>query len=237
MQMRVALQALLYGALSTGYFDHVTVGSMPGTVADLLQFLASVDSTEAGDIESEDVDKFEQATLDGKVILESEGKAGRQAVLFHPKGLTQRLPIEYAATSAAELAPLLLYLRHSADFSDAVFIDEPEAHFHPKSQMALARHLLVMSEFLDGLVLATHSDFLASGLSNALLESYAEYDSAPTVGLYEFCMPDSPKKGVEVRRIEFDPTDGFDVGQFSAVSDDAYDRAISLYNDLHADKG
>lgn len=237
MQMRDALQTLLYGALSTGYFDHVTVGAIPGTVADFLQFLAGVSSSDQGDIDSDFVDHFEESALGGSVSLESAGKAGPQNVLFSPAGLNKSWPIEYAATSAAELAPLLLYLRHAANSEDAVFIDEPEAHFHPMSQMSLARHLLAVSQFLDGLVLATHSDFLASGLSNALMETYAKDGTAPSVGLYEFCVPQQPKRGVEVRQIPFDPTSGFDVSQFSAVSDSAYDRAIELYNEIHTTQG
>lgn len=234
MQMRDALQSLLVGALGAGYYDHVTVGAIPGTAADFLQFLAGLEPSKRGEIDADEVDAFEQAALKGRVLLEAEAKGASRSVLFSPAGLNHSWPIEFAATSAAELAPLLLYLRHASDSTDAIFIDEPEAHFHPRSQMALARHLLAMAQWLSGLVVATHSDFLASGLSNALLESYAEAGGPPSVSLYEFCMPEEPKQGVEVRRIDFNPADGFDVEQFSAVSDDAYDRAIQLYNKIHA---
>lgn len=236
MQMRDALQSLLYGALGAGYFDHVTVGAIPGTVADFLQFLANLDSSKHGEIDEAEIDAFERSTLKGRITLQREAKGAAHSVLFSPDGLTHSWPIEFAATSAAELAPLLLYLRHASDLTDAVFIDEPEAHFHPRSQMDLARHLLAVSQSLSGLVLATHSDFLASGLSNALLESYASDadEDPPSVSLYEFCAPEKAKEGVEVHRINFGATDGFDVEQFSAVSDDAYDRAIQLYNRIHA---
>jgi predicted ATPase len=237
MQMRDALQSLLYGALGAGYFDHVTVGAIPGTVADFLQFLANLDSSKHGEVDPTEIDAFEHAALKGRIILERETKGAPQSVLFSPDGLNHSWPIEFAATSAAELAPLLLYLRHASDVTDAVFIDEPEAHFHPRSQIELADHLLAVSQSLSGLVLATHSDFLASGLSNALLEAYArEKSDPPSVSLYEFCLPEKAKEGVEVQKIAFSPTDGFDIKQFSTVSDDAYDRAIRLYNLIHAEE-
>jgi predicted ATPase len=235
MQMRDALQSLLYGALGAGYFDHVTIGSIPGTAADFLQLLAGIDPRKEGDMDIAAVDAFERSTLHGKVHLRKEGQSGASAVMFRPDGLNHEWPIESAATSAAELAPLLLYLRHRADSRDAVFIDEPEAHFHPLSQIELARHLLAVSASLSGLVLATHSDFVASGLSNALMESYADGDGEPDVSvrLYEFCSPSKVKEGVEVREIKFDATKGFDIRQFSEVADQAYDRAIELYNQIH----
>ena len=239
VQMRDALQNLIFGAFSAGYYDHVTVGTIPGTAADFLQFLAGLDAAKKSEIDPDTVDAFESAALRGRLIMKPEGKGALQAVLFQPEGLSHCWPIEYGATSAAELAPLLLYLRHGAEVTDALFIDEPEAHFHPSSQISLARHLLTLSSSLSGLVLATHSDFLASGISNALLEFHAAGIDRPppNVGIYEFSMPKNLKQGVEVRQLDFDPTEGFDVQQFSAVSDGAYDRAIELYNQLHLDTG
>jgi energy-coupling factor transporter ATP-binding protein EcfA2 len=239
MQMRDALQSLLYGALGAGYFDHVTVGAIPGTAADFLQFLAGLDPRGESDMDIAAIDAFEQATLRGKILLRKETKGVGSSVLFQPDGFSHAWPIESAATSAAELAPLLLYLRHRADSRDAVFIDEPEAHFHPLSQISLAKHLLAVSASLSGLVLATHSDFVASGLSNALMEAHAEARAEgeqprASVRLYEFCVPSEAKRGIEVREIAFDPTEGFDIRQFSEVADRVYDRAIELYNDIHA---
>jgi len=236
MQTFGALTALVFGALGGGYFDQATVGAIPGTAADFLRFLAQLRTDQLSRLDQEAVNVMEGLVLGGKVRLESEETA--RQVVFQPDGFSQAWPIESAATSAAELAPLILYLRHYARGRDGVFIDEPEAHFHPASQVPLARGLLQMARHLQYVVIATHSEFLVGELSNLLLEQRvpaAKDGPAPRtpVEVYEFCPGDENREGVNVKRLEFDPTEGFDIEQFSRVTEKTYARAVELYDAVH----
>jgi hypothetical protein len=237
MQTFGALTALVFGALGGGYFDQATVGAIPGTAADFLRFLAQLRTDLTSRLPQDATDTFERDVLGGEITLESEETA--REVFFQPEGFQQAWPIESAATSAAELAPLILYLRHVARGGDGVFIDEPEAHFHPSSQVALSRGLFEMSRHLRYVVLATHSDFLVSGMSNLLLERLlpANGDGAnrdrDRVHVYEFCVGTTLRDGVTVRELDFEPSEGFDVTQFSRVTEETYERAIALYNEVH----
>ena len=235
MQMHTALTGLVLTALGAGLLDQAAVGRVPGTAIDFVQFLAGIDPDDEPLIDDDVAHYLESSVLHGAVSLEVEG--GSRVVRFTPSGVEGSIDIEFAATSAAELAPLVLYLRHNAGHGDCVFIDEPEAHFYPESQVALAEGLLRMAGDVQGLVIATHSEFLVSGISNALLAAGGRNgDKArrSLVHIYEFyCNRSDMSRGYEVAHHEVDPDQGFDVRQFSSVAEATYERGIELYNELH----
>lgn len=235
MQMNSALAVLFARALEAGYFEHATLGTISGATSDFLQFVAATSREQESQIDSAVVDQLEQSTTGGRFVF-AEGD-GTQGLRFQPLGLTGSWPLEYAATSAAEIAPLVLYLRHRARVGDAVFIDEPEAHLHPRTQMVLAGGLLGVSQSLRSLTIATHSEFVVAAISNGVLASQAHGENAlgaEDVRIYEFCPDEEPLRGVAVRKLKFDPSTGFDVRQFSSVSEAAYQHSIELYNSIHA---
>lgn len=237
MQMHTTLTGLMLNAIGAGYLDHATVGRVPGTAVDFVQFLAALDP----DDETSEVDDvanyLEESVVRGSVSLEVEG--GSRVVRFTPSGLEGAIDIEFAATSAAELAPLILYLRHRWRQGDTIYIDEPEAHFHPESQVALADGLLRIAPNVQGIVIATHSEFLVSGISNALLAAGKRREEGAArrlpVHIYEFyCDKWDGARGYEVTHFEVDPNEGFDVRQFSRVAEATYEEGIARYNALQA---
>lgn len=236
MQTYGALTSLVWGALGSGYFEQATVGSIPGTAADFLQFLAQLRPEHDRGIGAEAATQIERSLLGGEISL-VPGEGSPQ-VMFHPHDLSQTWPIEESATSTAELAPLALYLRHQARHVDAVFIDEPEAHLHPANQVALAACLGTIGNLLQSVVIATHSEFLVSELSNLTMESQLSLieDSSSRPGslqVYEFIrLPD--KQGVDVRHLPIDPGRGFEVDQFASVADSTYRRSVELFNRIHS---
>ena len=235
MQMNSALAALFARALEAGYFEHATLGTISGATSDFLQFLATIKPEQESELDEGSITRLEQETTGGRFLF-GEG-TGTQGLVFQPAGLAGTWPLAYAATSAAEIAPLILYLRHRARPDDAVFIDEPEAHLHPRTQMVLAEGLLKVSRSIDAVTLATHSEFVVSAISNGVLASQTD-NGAPLarrdVRVYEFCPDDAPLKGVEVKELDFDPETGFDIRQFSSVAEAAYQHSVELYNEIHA---
>ncbi|MGH2878348.1 MAG: AAA family ATPase [Solirubrobacteraceae bacterium] len=233
MQTFSTLTALVFGALGAGYFEDVTLGKIPGLASDFLQFLAQIDPTRTTRIGGHAIDLLERELLHGHISLDVSGPARK--VSFAPDGFTQTYPIESAATSTAEIAPLLLYLRHVATPADALFIDEPEAHFHPRNQVSLARALTVVADEVRNVVLATHSEFLLAELSNIVMEragEHSDHRSSTPLHIYEF-VPSDPRGGVSIRRHEFEPLEGFDIEQFSTVAEETYDRSVDIYNRVH----
>lgn len=232
--MRDALDTLIFGALSAGYYDSITVGAVPGAAADLMALLARLSPEQRTGVAGASLNELQHDILGGRVALRRTA-TGAHRIVFIPRDTKQPIPIEAAATSVSELAPLILYLRHLVQRSHMLLMDEPEAHLHPESQVRLAQVLYGLSRSLTALVLATHSEFLVSALSNAMLLAHQDEDGRPrTPRIYAFDLPGSRGRGSVVRRLQYDARSGFDIEQFSTVADEAFEESIALYNRLHS---
>lgn len=237
MQTYQSLISLVIGALGGGYFEDVSFGSIPGTTADFLQFIARL-KPELGPLaDSPAVRTLLDDLLAGELLYEAS--SGQSTLSYKQSGSTLIVPIDRAATSAAEVAPVVLYLMHRANFNDAMFIDEPEAHFHPKSQVAMAKALFQLSHDLRNVVIATHSDHLVAELSNLILESELETESPASVlnhvAIYDFDKP-TLKQGSTVSEIPISASEGFAVDRFSSVADKTFERSVSLFDELHREQ-
>jgi predicted ATPase len=228
VQMQSVLSSLLLAALGRGYFDQIAVGKISGVAADFLQFLAEMNPAYESDLSDETVARLEDELIHGHLRLSAIGEA--KLIEFAPEGLDEYWPMDSAATSIAELAPLLLYLRHRATGRDLLFIDEPEAHLHPRNQLVLADVLLEMSSLIRGMVVGTHSEFFVTGVSNGLLRRRASTSVKEVpVALYEL-LPAPTTGGYVANRCEIDSDAGFNVEQFSDVAEDALDEASELFD-------
>jgi energy-coupling factor transporter ATP-binding protein EcfA2 len=231
-QMSTVLESLLIGALGRGYFDQVSVGKISGVAADFLQFLAGIQPNEKSSLPAGAAEALESDLLHGHLRLRSAGDAGK-LIEFAPEGLNEYWPMDAAATSVAEVAPLLLYLRHRAAERDLVFIDEPEAHLHPANQLVLADVLLALSDHIAGLIVGTHSEFFVTGVSNGLMRRTVNgAGNHASVSLYEL-VPAKATGGFEAIPSGIDQEGGFSVRQFVDVADSALDEAESLFEQSH----
>jgi energy-coupling factor transporter ATP-binding protein EcfA2 len=238
---QAALGRLMSGAISGGWFEDATIGSIPGATADMMQMIAQVDpaarrrvSQRAARAAARD---FETDLVRGKVRIEVIGE--RRRMLFAPEGHDGReWEIQNMATSVAELGPLVLYLRHKYARGDALIIDEPEAHLHPENQVTLARLLVALSRVVQPLIVATHSDYLVSALSNEMLRRARTINGdRPPLAVFMFGFHDSVDRGlgVDVAPLPYEPAEGFEIEQFSGVANRVFDDAIRLYNENHAE--
>lgn len=227
VQMQSVVSALLISALGRGDFQQLSVGKISGVAADFLQFLASMNPSRDSSLPQHVADSLEQDLLHGNVKLTAASDAAK-VIEFAPEGLNESWPMDSAATSVAEIAPLLLYLRHRARRQDLLFIDEPEAHLHPANQIVLADVLLELSSYISGMVVGTHSEFFVTGISNGLLRRTDRVSSRTPVSLYELS-PAQATGGYESVRMPVDSQAGFNVDQFSSVAEAALDEAEALF--------
>lgn len=226
VQMQSVLSSLLLAALGRGYFNQVAVGKISGVAADFLQFLAEMDPSREADLPQAAVRRLEQELLQGHLRIIGTNDTTKE-LEFAPAGLSEYWPMDSAATSIAELAPLLLYLRHRASSRDLLLIDEPEAHLHPKNQLVLADVLLDLSTQIQGMVIGTHSEFFATGVSNSLLRRSAQGEQV-SVTIYGL-VPAKSTGGFVADAVDVDDRAGFSVEQFSNVADAAMDEAEELF--------
>jgi energy-coupling factor transporter ATP-binding protein EcfA2 len=237
VQTHSAMTALLLGAISGGYFEDATIGEIPGPIADFMQMMARLKArriSKAGPTKL--VRSIERELLHGRVRLRERG--GRKTYVFLPEGQDLEWPLETAATSVGELSPLILYLRHWASMRDAILIDEPEAHLHPEAQVPLAGILLNLVKDVSPVIVATHSDFLVSALSNELLQraSEDEEEVARMLSVHEFRFRDEDRGlGVDARQVQVPADEGFEIEPFAEVADAVFEQGIAVYNRLHAE--
>ena len=81
---------------------------------------------------------------------------------------------------------------------------------------------------------------MVSALSNVLLRDQTNDPptdtGVPSLVVYEFSFKAADRGlGVEVSEVEVDPTEGFEIDQFSDVADEVFRTSIRLYNALHAE--
>ncbi len=81
----------------------------------------------------------------------------------------QLIPIEAAASSIKELAPILVWIKGSNTMQyDSICIEEPEAHCHPLMQSQLADLLVACVNKGALMQITTHSDYLLKRLNQLL---------------------------------------------------------------------
>jgi energy-coupling factor transporter ATP-binding protein EcfA2 len=240
VQTHTALSALMAGALSGGYFKDATVGVIPGPTADFMQLVAQIRGRPRARLKGTVpvAQRLERDLLRGKVRLDE--RAGRREFLFHPSGYSQEWPVENMATAVAEFTPLVLYLRYRASPGDAILIDEPESHLHPESQVSLATGLTELASVISPVVVATHSEFLVAALSNLMLQQAKNpsprHQAIDQLSVYAFRFREEDRsRGSVVESVDLESDEGFAIRQFSEISEQVFDEAIRLYNDLHAD--
>ncbi len=206
--------------------------SISGTVADYLSELIEVDRVRRpGAIPNAAAD-IEHDLLAGSIRIVRSDLIGYPRFLYQPNGWRQPLPFTSVSSMVAELAPLVLFLRHVVVPGDTLIVDEPEAHLHPAMQVELTRQLAGVVNAGVRVIVTTHSEWLIEQLGNivrraALPESGREEAAlgAGQVGAWLFVQKKRPKGSV-VKEIPLDED-----GQYPCGFDDV---AIALHNDWAA---
>lgn len=135
---------------------------LDGVTADLLTRIAELDPST--DLIFGDVASLIEDEVVGGVAGMSRKRSGPAELTYDFRGV--RLPISLVSSMAAELAPLLLFLRHVLFSDELLIIEEPEAHLHPAAQRALARALTRLANEGSRLMITTHSDYFLSQINN-----------------------------------------------------------------------
>jgi hypothetical protein len=95
------------------------------------------------------------------------------------------LPITMASSGVREILPVVLALLMEELGPINVFIEEPEAHLHPRAQMLFARVIARAINNDKYVFITTHSDYLISALNNLIVLSRLPIDKRKELG-YEY---------------------------------------------------
>ncbi len=177
---------------------------------------------------------LEHDVLKGTVRLEDAG-SGYPTFEYRPDGWDRSLSLVQASSMVAELAPVVLYLRHLVRPDDVLIIEEPESNLHPAMQVEFTRQLAGLVRAGIRVIVTTHSEWVLQELANlvrvsGLPESEREGIAggsvaldASQVGAWLF-KPDPNGEGSTVSEIGLDEESGLYPTDFEEV-------AVAMHND------
>jgi predicted ATPase len=122
-------------------------------------------------------ENIENKLLNGKVSFDQATKQ----ILFYPNNIEINLELLGTSSMIAEVSPIVLYLRYiigseednrgKGNFSKPIiFIEEPEAHLHPKAQVSLMECFVDLVKMGAKLVITSHSNYMFQKLNNLIAE-------------------------------------------------------------------
>ena len=170
--------------------------------------------------------KIEDKIIKGKISFD---KSNRK-LYYEPESLDLSLELSQASSMISEIAPIIAHLKYILSENQGeiannfLFIEEPEAHLHPKIQVELMRLFAELAESGLHIVMTSHSNYLFNKLSNMVL---AKEVDPQTISV---CLMRMGEKGsfVDENAMQIDE-DGIDDDNFSDVAEALYGERLKLY--------
>ncbi len=171
---------------------------------------------------------LEHGVLEGTVRMEDAG-SGYPKFEYRPHGWDRSLSLVQASSMVAELAPVVIYLRHLLRPDDVLIIEEPESNLHPAMQVEFTRQLAGLVRAGIRVIVTTHSEWVLQELANlvrvaelpeAKRQGIAGGDmalNASQVGAW-FFQPDAHGGGSTVSEIGLDEESGLYPTDFEDVA-------------------
>ena len=180
---------------------------------------------------------LEQEILEGRVEAESGG--GITKITFSQND--KKIPWQNTSSSTSALAPLVLYLRHTARRGSLLVIEEPEMNLHPGNQAILAKYLVRLANAGLNIVITTHSIYMIEKLSNLVQAHGLTPQKRKVVLLDEQDSIEPDKIGVHVfnhgciTKVMVSVNDGISGDEFTDISQILYNEYASIQNSIDND--
>lgn len=193
---------------------NLSLPAMNEPVSDYILNIAGIQSKRQGRF-NQLVDFLEEKIIEGSVVFDDFQK--KLKYKSNRTGLVSEL--HEASSMIAEISPLVAYLKYILPKKNSIlFIEEPEAHLHPKVQVEMMKVFVDLAKSGVKVVMTTHSDFMMDTLTNQILDGKIDADK---IASYHLEMGD---KG------------SYDVGDMKATSEGIRDfnfskTSVALYEE------
>ena len=148
------------------WVDSGEVPYVPGYFYDLVDALGKKYRGEA--VAQQEIQRLATEVVQGKVVInEATGE-----LQFAEVGAPKPRSLSIVSTGVANLGVLMMLVEQKiVDKNSFLFIDEPEAHLHPKWQVEMLRLLFALAQEGVHVVMATHSADIVERLSALVKEN------------------------------------------------------------------
>ncbi len=132
----------------------------------IVKFLqALIEQKESKKKQHEDViNLLENEIINGQIISKEEII---NEYSYKQKGMKKDIPLHITSSLVVELAPLLIFLKSNLKYK-SIFIEELEAHLHPKIQKLVTRAIIKLMNKKLPVVITTHSDTIFQHINNMI---------------------------------------------------------------------
>lgn len=155
----------------------------------------------------------------------------RNTLVYTPEGLAHEFEMTEVSSMVSEISPIVAFLKYIVASSPKrtktqkakpiVFIEEPEAHLHPKNQIKLINLFAHLHKLDIKIIISSHSNYIFNKLNNLLLKG----DISPEI--YSAILLHSEGKGSVSSFMAIDEL-GVDDANFLDVAQDLYNEREAL---------
>lgn len=171
------------------------------------------------------VAEIEQNILKGEVRFDTFLKK----IFYKPMDTDLDLELSVTSSMVSELAPIICYLKYivsHASSKSIIFIEEPEAHLHPESQVKLIKILSKLINANIKLVITSHSDYMLNQINNLIIER--QIDSSKISAII-FKQKDNGSLAKQLAIDDF----GIEDENFLETAEKIYQKKIELIDKLN----
>jgi predicted ATPase len=190
--------------------------------------LSRIDTTNENSDFAEYVNEIEQEILNGKVEFNHQTKK----IYFIPNDTSLKLDLSATSSMVSEIAPIVSYLKHVLAITyvkenkqvPILFIEEPEAHLHPETQVKLMRVFArLVKDNKIKLVMTSHSNYIFNAASNLVMDNKIPIDK------FEAVLFEMTEEGSVARPMATDEY-GIDDDNFIDTAEALYEERIAIIN-------
>lgn len=185
-------------------------------------------------------DYLERSILGGAVEFDIKSKR----LFYKPFDVDLKLDLSSTSSMVSEVAPIATYLKHVLPYVESrrgarryrvkseahrkkqiLFIEEPEAHLHPKTQVLLMKVFARLAKECDiKIVMTSHSNFVFNKISNLIIDRSFNKDTTKAFLFYK------TEFGTISKMLDVDDY-GITDENFSEVSEDIFNEKLNLIDE------